>query len=324
MDNLQLDMVRNSAIGVALFGVALAPLCARAAPLAEQQYVGNDFSARSPYLQVLQRQGSTDGVPPFVILREYGSSGPTTSGAVFDSAGTVNGVTFYGGGKYDFTVYALALTARNPTKGEITFTIVGAETFSGDATARGVQNLPANFSVRAGSYLAFAGIGPFYPETPNDMLGSDATYASSSEPDHFPDNFTAIRPTSNATFTVGAHGDKNASYEVVPNIFGNQGRYYGIGVTYKPDGAGQSASHANPTVNSAGALIKESPIQVSPTVDSPGTVTKAQCMELIAEIEMGLKLAQRPRIAEMAEAQIPPIRELFTESHCGRFGLSQP
>ena len=70
------------------------------------------------------------------------------------------------------------------------------------------------------------------------MLGSDATYASSSEPDHFPDNFTAIRPTSNATFTVGAHGDKNASYEVVPNIFGNQGRYYGIGVTYKPDGAG--------------------------------------------------------------------------------------
>ena len=46
---------------------------------------------------------------------------------------------FYGGGKYDFTVYALALTARNPTKGEITFAIVGAETFSGDATARGVR-----------------------------------------------------------------------------------------------------------------------------------------------------------------------------------------
>ena len=84
MDNLQLDMVRNSAIGVALFGVALAPLCARAAPLAEQQYVGNDFSARSPICRSLQRQGSTDGVPPFVILREYGSSGPTTSGAVFE------------------------------------------------------------------------------------------------------------------------------------------------------------------------------------------------------------------------------------------------
>ena len=43
-----------------------------------------------------------------VILQEYSPSGPTTSGAIFGSAGTVNEVSFYGGGDYNFTVYALA------------------------------------------------------------------------------------------------------------------------------------------------------------------------------------------------------------------------
>jgi hypothetical protein len=45
-----------------------------------------------------------------------------------------------------------------------------------------VQNLAASLSVDAGDYLAFAGVGPWYPQQPNNAVGSDATYASSSEP----------------------------------------------------------------------------------------------------------------------------------------------
>ena len=87
------------------------------------------------------------------------------------------------------------------------------------------RNLAANFPVRAGDYLAFAGIGPYYPQQPNDAVGSDATYESSSKPN----TFTAIPPTTGQTFTVGTHGDPNATYDIGPYLRGNQGRSYGIG-----------------------------------------------------------------------------------------------
>ena len=93
-----------------------------------------------------------------------------------------------------------------------------------------MQNLAANFTVGAGDYLAFAGIGPYYPQQPNDAVGSDATYESSSKPN----TFTAIPPTTGQTFTVGAHGDPNATYDIGPDLHGNQGRSYGIGVYYTP------------------------------------------------------------------------------------------
>ena len=208
-------------------------LCAGAASAGAQTYVGNNFASGSSLLAALQTDGNSDQYPPLVILQEYSPSGPATSGAIFNSTGTVNDVTFYGGGNYDFTVYALALAA-NTTKNELTFSVVGDETFKGDATTTGVQNLAANFSVGAGDYLAFAGVGPWYPQEPNNAVGSDATYASSSEPQTYPTSFTAIPPTTGQTFTVGAHGDAGATYEIVPDPFENQGRSYAIGVTYTP------------------------------------------------------------------------------------------
>ena len=213
-----------------LLGSALGALLAATAPVAAQTYVGNDFAPGSSLLMTLETIGFKDGVPPFVILQEYSPSGPTTSGAIFGSAGTVNDVTFYGSGNYDFTVYALALVGSNTSQNELTFNVVGDETFTGDATTKGVQNLSANFAVGAGDYLAFAGTGPYYPQEPNDAVGSDATYESSSEPN----TLTAIPPTAGETFTVGTHGDANTTYDIGTNLHGNQGRYYGIGVDYTP------------------------------------------------------------------------------------------
>jgi acyl-CoA thioesterase-1 len=213
---------------------------------ADLVFVGNDFSSGSRLLASLQSNGAADGVPPFVILQEYSPSGPTNSEAIFQSAGTVKQVTFYGGGKYDFTVFTLALVANDASRNELTFTVVDAQGFSGDTASTGRQTLPAHLPVEAGNYLAFAGIGPFYPQTPNDALGSDAIYASASQPDRFPSNFTAIRPVVGQTFTVGAHGDKTATYEIAPNTFGNQGRYYGIGAAYAQASPGPSARPVHP------------------------------------------------------------------------------
>jgi hypothetical protein len=74
-------------------------LCAGAVPAGAQTYVGNNFASGSSLLGALLTDGSSDQYPPLVILQEYSPSGPATSGAIFDSAGTVNDVTFYGGGK---------------------------------------------------------------------------------------------------------------------------------------------------------------------------------------------------------------------------------
>jgi hypothetical protein len=214
-----------------LLGSALAALCAGAVPAAGQTYVGNDFSAGTSLLTALQSDGYKDNVAPFVILQEYNSSGPATSGAIFTSAGTVNDVSFYGGfsggGKYDFTVYALALDSSNAAKNQQTFTVVGDETFSGTVASQGAHTLSADFSVGAEDYLAFSGIGPFYPQQPNDAVGSDATYESS------PNTNTATPPSAGQTFTVGANGG-SATYNYISDIHSNQGRSYGIGVDYTP------------------------------------------------------------------------------------------
>ncbi len=219
-----------------LLGSALAALCAGAVPAAAQTLVGNDFSAGTSLLAALQSDGNKDNVAPFVILQEYNPSGPATSGAIFGSAGTVNQVSFYGGfsggGKYDFTVYALQLDSSNTALNEQTFTVVNDQNFFGSVPFQGVHTLNAmtGFTVGAGDYLAFAGIGPFYPQQPNDAVGSDATYESASKPN----TFTAIPPTKGTPFTVGAHGDANATYDYGPDTTGNQGRSYAIEVDYTP------------------------------------------------------------------------------------------
>ena len=234
----------------------LAACRTRLATAEAQVYVGNDFSSGSSLFASLQSRGAADGVPPLVIVGEYSPSGPANSGAIFNSAGIVKSVTFFGGGKYDFTVYALALVGRNASQNEMTFNVIGAQAFSGEATTTGPQNLPAHFSVETGNYLAFAGVGPFYPQTPNDASGSDAIYASASEPDHFPSNFTAIRPILGQTFTVGGHGDKTPAYEIAPNTFGNQGRYYGIGVAYAQSAQSEPAT---PVTSAATAPSSDDP-----------------------------------------------------------------
>lgn len=170
--------------------------------------------------------GAPDADPPFVIMREYLAAGPAASGATFCSAGTVDEVRYYGDGSYDFTVYALSLVGSNPAQKEQTFTVVSEETFTGDATTKGVHNLSADFAVGAGDFLAFAGIGSYLLRS--DAPGSDATYESSS----MPNTYTAIPPTDGQTFTVGVHGDAQATYDYINPP--SPGRYYGIGVAYTP------------------------------------------------------------------------------------------
>ena len=212
----------------------LGALCAGAAPAgAAQTYVGNDFSPGSSLLSALETDGYKDQSAPLVILQEYNPSGPLAAGAIFATAGTVNSVSYYGGfsggGKYDFTVYALELDRINVATNEATFTVVNDQTFSGSVSYQGVHNLSAiaGFTVGVGDYLAFAGIGPFYPQGPNDAFGSDATYESS------PNTYTATPPTPGQTFTVGANGG-SATYNYISDVHGNQGRSYGIGVNYTP------------------------------------------------------------------------------------------
>ncbi len=76
------------------------------------EYVGRNFSvpatgteANGEGLRLAESaRGAPDGIPPFVIMREYFASGPGATGATFCSAGTVNTVNYYGDGRYDFTV----------------------------------------------------------------------------------------------------------------------------------------------------------------------------------------------------------------------------
>jgi hypothetical protein len=200
-------------------------------------YVGRNFSEASPppsppdsngeLLRSDERSnGAPDADPPFVIMREYLAAGPAAAGATFCSAGTVNAVNYYGDGSYDFTVYALSLVSSNPAQNERTFTVDSEQTFTGDATTKGVHKLSADFAVGAGDFLAFAGIGPYLLRS--DVAGSDATYGSLS----LPNSFDAIPPTAGETFTVGVHNDTQATYAYIP--FASPGRYYGIGVFYTP------------------------------------------------------------------------------------------
>jgi hypothetical protein len=138
-------------------------------------------------------------------------------------------VKFYGS-SYSFTLYALSLVASGPFPAEQTFRIDASESFSGSASLPSVQTLAVSgFHVSAGDLLAFAGIGPYYTQNPNDALHSDATYQ-----DRGRNDFIATPPSGPLPFTVGANGDPTANYNYVPNAFGNQGRNYGIGVDLTP------------------------------------------------------------------------------------------
>jgi uncharacterized repeat protein (TIGR03803 family) len=182
-------------------------------------YIGNSLTVPN---------GGADGDPPLVILGEYSPAGPlaTASSATTLPNGTVQDVKFYGS-DYNFTLYALSLVASDPSLNQQTFQVVASESFSGFALP-GIQTLAVSgFSVTAGDFLAFAGIGPYYPQNPNDAPNSDATYEDSSDPG----SFRATPPGGPGTeFTVGPYPDPGANYEFISDYFGNEGRTYGIGV----------------------------------------------------------------------------------------------
>jgi hypothetical protein len=78
------------------------------------------------------------------------------------------------------------------------------------------------FMVNGGDLLAFAGVGPYYPQQPNDVPHSDATYYNPAQ--YSPPGGLG------SVFTVGDNGDTNATYQYIGDDFGNQGRAYAIGV----------------------------------------------------------------------------------------------
>jgi hypothetical protein len=138
-------------------------------------------------------------------------------------------VKFYGQ-NYDFTLYALSHVSHCSNTNEQTFRVVAAQHFSGTSLTPGTITLAVtNFCVKAGDFLAFAGIGPYYPQQPNDSPDTDATYEDSSQPVGY-DNDTATPPVLGEKFTVGINRDSSATYDYIADNFGNQGRIYAIGV----------------------------------------------------------------------------------------------
>ena len=196
------------AIAALVIGATLAP--------AQTVYVGNNLVVPN---------GLPDGVAkPLVILGEYNPNGPLSSASPSTTlpAGLVQDVKFYAQ-NYNFTLYALSFVSSGPGANQQTFKVVASQSFSGTNSAPGLQTSPVTgFMVNGGDLLAFAGVGPYYPQQPNDAPNSDATYY----------NPAGYSPPGGlgAEFTVGVNGDTNAAYQYIGDDFGNQGRSYAIGV----------------------------------------------------------------------------------------------
>lgn len=200
-----------------------APLAGHREPAPDTIYIGNSLDVPN---------GGPDGIPPLVIMGEYDPNGPLDGSPVtFPAEGKVTEVMFYGA-DYSFTLYALRVVAEGPGDGQVTFRVVAAKSFEGSAEP-GIHTLDvSHFNVHPGDLLAFAGIGPYYPQNPDDELFTDATYENSSDPT----SFAATPPGGRGTeFTVGSYTDPSATYEYISDYFGNQGRVYGIGVELEPN-----------------------------------------------------------------------------------------
>jgi hypothetical protein len=170
-----------------------------------------------------------DGVPPLVIMGEYSSAGPSETTVQPLPTGDVTRVSFYGQ-NYDFTLYALSRLANRSDSGEQTFKVVAAEHFSGTSASAGPIMLDvASFHVQCGDFLAFAGVGPYYPQNPDDGFFTDATYENSNQPIGY-DNDTATAPSLGEVFSVGKNRETGTTYDYIDDNFGDQGRMYSIGV----------------------------------------------------------------------------------------------
>jgi hypothetical protein len=199
---------------VALLALAITAVIV---PGVQAEYIGNSLVVPN---------GGPDGAAPLVILGTYSPAGPLVAPTIsFPAAGTVTDVQFYGG-FYDFTVYALSLVGS--AGGILTMKVDAAEKFSGSVPIGPHTLLASGFQVASGDFLAFAGIGPYYPQQPNDTPNSDATYASP------PSINLAVAPGgAGTTFTVGARPSAT-DYEYILDGTGNQGRTYGFGVDFAP------------------------------------------------------------------------------------------
>jgi uncharacterized repeat protein (TIGR03803 family) len=206
-------------------------------------YVGNSLTVTS---------GNSDGLPPFIILGEYNPKGPLAASSASTTlpAGTVVDVKFYGS-KYNFTLYALSHVSTGPKTNEQTFKVVASEQFSGSPST-GVQTLSVtNFNVNAGDLLAFAGTGPYYPQSANDTTNSDAAYENSTNTG----SFTATAPGGpGSEFTVGLHGDMSANYGYVSDSYGNQGRTYTFGVDVSETSSSPGTNIAAPVLTTLHAF----------------------------------------------------------------------
>ncbi|HXC37193.1 MAG TPA: hypothetical protein VNV43_15055 [Candidatus Acidoferrales bacterium] len=190
-------------------------------------YVGNNLS--DPAIT----GGKPDGGGPLVILGEYSPVGPLPTATVQTTlpSGTVQDVKFYGR-NYNFTLCELAYNKPGVTNEQI-FQVLAQESFTNQSVASpGLQTLTvSNFPAYYGALLAYFGKGPYYPQTNNDAVNSDATYESSTNP-----GSSTATPTGGTfwQFAIGANGDTNATYQYISNVFTNQGRTYGIGVDVLP------------------------------------------------------------------------------------------
>jgi hypothetical protein len=217
-----------SSAGALCVGAMLLAAGSASAQNSHTGYVGNPPTPFDVYAQ-------PDGVPPLVIMGEYNPAGPSPDTVQPLPSGVVQDVEFYGQ-NYDFTLYALAHVAVGPGANEQAFVVVSSEHFSGTSDAPGPITLSvSNFRVKKGDFLAFSGIGPWYPQQLDDALNTDATYEDAVQPDPYNDNDTATPPVLGEFFSVGPNRDSDATYGYIADNFGNQGRIYAIGVDVKKD-----------------------------------------------------------------------------------------
>ncbi len=228
--------------GLTLFAAVLCVLAlfaSRALQAGPTIYVGNSLD---PVTNVLG-----DNASPFVILGEYNPAGPSPSSPITLPPGTIQDVKFYvntdnvvfenqnSGNDYGFTLYVLSYVGVGTNANEQQFRVVAASQFFYGNSEGGVQTLTVSppLTVNAGDLLAFAGVGPFCPEVPNDAVHSDATYENSGSPGSY---FATGPGGAGTVFTVGLYTDPLANYEYIDDAeFGNQGRTYAIGVDILPN-----------------------------------------------------------------------------------------
>jgi hypothetical protein len=190
---------------------------------AQTVYIGNRLT--DPAIT----NGAADNGKPFVILGEYNPAGVPLATATPSTTlriGAVQDVKFYGK-NYNFTLYSLAYFGPGPDT-DVVFQVVASLHFSGTNSVAGTNTLPVtNFPVYAGELLAFAGQGPYYPQTSNDATNSDATYEDSTNPGS---NIATPPGGVGTVFSVAPYADTNGTYGYISDVHGNQGRTYGIGV----------------------------------------------------------------------------------------------